>query len=62
LYLAPSDRPEYRYGKLSEAEPSRFVAGHKTFMFEPASDFRIASVIHVYWDEVRVTRLSCVQR
>ena len=60
LYLTPNDRKEYLYGKVVEVESQRYMAGHKVIQFEGTpSEFKAASIVHTYRDEVRVSRLSC---
>jgi hypothetical protein len=60
LYLSSPDRVEYRYGSVVEVEPLRYVVGHKTIQIE-SSDFRSAILVHIYRDEVRVSRASCTK-
>ena len=60
LYLSSPDRAEYLYNKVSEAESMRYIAGHKTVIFE-SEDFRTAILVHSYRDEVRVSRASCTR-
>ncbi len=60
LYITPSDRGEYRYNKVVEVEPMRYVSGHKVIQFEGGgSNFQTAIFVHAYLDEVRVSRAAC---
>ena len=60
LYITPSDRGEYRYNKVVEVEPMRYVSGHKIIQFEVGgSNFQTAIFVHTYLDEVRVSRATC---
>jgi hypothetical protein len=60
LYLTPTDRGEYLYGKVVEVEPMRYSSGHKVIQFEGnGSPFLTAVLVHTYRDEVRVSRASC---
>jgi hypothetical protein len=60
LYIAPTDRGEYLYNKITEVEPMRYTSGHKVIQFEGnGSEFHTAILVHTYHDEVRVSRASC---
>jgi hypothetical protein len=60
LYIAPADRTEYLYNKVSEVEPMRYTSGHKVIQFEDdGSGFKTAILVHAYRDEVRVSRVTC---
>ncbi len=58
LFLSSPERSEYFYNAITEIEPSRFVSGHKTIIFED-SKFERVIFAHVYNDEVRVSRAKC---
>jgi hypothetical protein len=57
LFLSNPDVKEYRYNKVVQQERLRFTVGHKTLLFE--NDFRRATFVHVYADEVRISHASC---
>jgi hypothetical protein len=57
LYLSSPERSEYHYNKVVQQEPGRFSAGHKTLLFE--GDFKRATFVHVYTDEIRISHVSC---
>ena len=57
LYLSSPDLSEYRYNKVMQEEPTRYSAGHKTMLFE--NDFKRATFVHVYTDEIRISHVSC---
>jgi hypothetical protein len=59
LYLSSGTRDEYFYNEVREVEPFRYVAGHKTIMFDDPQ-FRMATAVHVDERETRVLRLRCV--
>ena len=58
LFLSSPERSEYLYNAVTEIEPSRFVSGYKTIIFEDNKLERVIFV-HVYNDEVRVSRAKC---
>ncbi len=60
LFLSSPERTEYLYGSVTESEPMRFVSGHKTILFEDEK-LEHAVFVHVYKDEVRVSRSSCTR-
>ena len=60
MYIKPVDRSEYFYNKVVESEYRRYTSGHKVIQFEPG--FETALLVHTYFDEVRVSRVSCSQR
>jgi hypothetical protein len=57
LYLSNPQVKEYRYNKVVEQERRRFIAGHKTLLFD--EELSRATFVHVYTDEVRVSHVSC---
>lgn len=60
LFLSNPERREYLYNAITEIEPFRFASGHKTIIFED-SKFERVIFVHVYNDEVRVSRANCTR-
>lgn len=60
LFLRSGSDPEYAYNTVTEAEPGRYVSGHKIIYFRNAeSSTPQIQVSHVYKDEVRVSVAEC---
>lgn len=57
LFLSTPEVKEYRYNKVVQQETTRFIVGHKTLLFE--EDFRRATFVHIYVDDVRISQVSC---
>ena len=49
---------EYLYGKLVAAEPGRYHAGHKIYVFDDPTRSR-GMVVHISADEVKIAKLTC---
>jgi len=62
LYVKSGNDPEYLYNSVSEAEPNRYVSGHKTIYFQTGSTPPTAHVTHVYRDEVRISVAACQRK
>ncbi len=61
-FISRPERGEYRYGKLIEVEPNRFVSGHKTLIFVPITTQPKAGrmlMFHADAIDIRVAEFSC---
>jgi len=61
VYLSTSTRSEYYYNIIKEVEFGRFVAGHKTYIFDSYQSGR-GSVIHIDNLETKINSLECRKR
>jgi hypothetical protein len=61
LFITTPGEAEYRYNKVVEVEPGRFVSGHKTLLLtaRTADPGRKLLVLHVHELDIRVTRFFC---
>lgn len=60
LYLKSAGRDEYLYGAVIDAEPGRYVVGHKTIYISiQAPNAPVLQLTHVFKDEVRVSVARC---
>jgi hypothetical protein len=60
LFLSSPERSEYLYNSIIEIEPSRFVSGHKTIIFE-GSKFEQVIFVHTHDDEIEISRAKCTR-
>jgi hypothetical protein len=63
LFIQSGSEPEYAYNTVNEAEPGRYVSGHKIIYVRnvDSKDLQL-QLTHVYKDEIRVSVAECKRK
>jgi hypothetical protein len=60
LHISSPSREEYSYGKLLEIEPGRYLAAHKSIVFD-GNRYESALAVHIGTVQTRISKLHCVE-